>query len=96
MADTTKKTENNNPDYIVYFVPNRRNAFWTKIGAAWNHKDGKGMNIEQDFTPIGDGRIVLRDYAEAMKEQEETSTKKTKGEPYQPAQRYCPQNDVVQ
>ena len=49
------------------------------IGAAWNHKDGKGMNIEQDFTPIGDGRIVLRDYAEAMKEQEETSTKKPKG-----------------
>ena len=39
----TKETRN--PDYIVYFVPNRKNAFWTRIGAAWNHRDGKGLNI---------------------------------------------------
>ena len=80
MTDTKKNTENNNPDYIVYFVPNRRNAFWTKIGAAWNHKDGLGLNIETDFTPIGDGRTVLRDYEEVQKEKEQadTSTKKSK------------------
>lgn len=33
MAKETK-----NPDYIVYFVPHRKNAYWTRIGAAWNHK----------------------------------------------------------
>ena len=74
MTDTEKKNGNNSPDYIVYFVPNREKAFWTRIGAAWDHKDGLGLNIEHDFLPIGDGRIVLRDYEEATKEQDETAT----------------------
>lgn len=63
MAKETK-----NPDYIVYFVPHRKNAYWTRIGAAWNHKDGKGLNIETDFVPVGDGRFVLRDFEEARKD----------------------------
>ena len=56
--------QTNNPDFIVYFVPTRKNAFWTRIGAAWNHKDGRGLNIETDFVPVGDGRFVLRDFSE--------------------------------
>lgn len=63
MAKETKS-----PDYIVYFVPNRKNAFWTRIGAAWNHKDGKGLNIETDFVPVGDGRFVLRDFEEVNRD----------------------------
>lgn len=61
--------DNKTPDYIVYFVPNRKNAFWTRIGAAWNHKDGKGLNIETDFVPVGDGRFVLRDFEEVRNDE---------------------------
>jgi hypothetical protein len=69
MAKETK-----NQDYIVYFVPHRKDAFWIRIGAAWNHNDGKGLNIETDFMPVGDGRIVLRDFSEAPKDESKEAT----------------------
>jgi hypothetical protein len=56
-----------NPDYIVYFVPNRKNAFWTKCGAAWGHKDQLGFNVQLDFVPVGDGRLVMRDFKDTNK-----------------------------
>ncbi|MDF0523384.1 hypothetical protein P0R31_40135 [Bradyrhizobium yuanmingense] len=35
-------------------------AFWTKIGAAWPHEDGKSFNIQLSCLPFN-GRLVLRD-----------------------------------
>ena len=52
---------NTKPTLIAYAVKDRgRNAraIWTKIGAAWPHTDGKGLNLELEALPI-DGRIVL-------------------------------------
>lgn len=34
-------------------------AFWTKIGAAWPHEDGKGYNVQLNALPVN-GRIALR------------------------------------
>ncbi len=34
-------------------------ASWTPIGAAWPHKDGKGLSLTCDAVPLS-GRIVLR------------------------------------
>lgn len=76
MSETAKKTgKNNDPDYEVFFVPNRRNAYWTKFGAAWKNRDGKGYSIDHDFMPVGDGRIVLREY-EPQNDDEKPSSKK--------------------
>ena len=36
-------------------------SFWTRIGAAWPHKDGKGLNLVLSALPIN-GRLVLREY----------------------------------
>ncbi|HEY0329887.1 MAG TPA: hypothetical protein VGC77_12400 [Rhodopseudomonas sp.] len=36
------------------------NAFWTKVGAAWPHEDGKGFNITLTATPVS-GRLVIRE-----------------------------------
>jgi hypothetical protein len=36
-------------------------AFWTRIGSAWSHKDGKGLNLVLSALPIN-GRLVLREY----------------------------------
>lgn len=60
MTDT-----NNNaskvPTHVAYHVRDREGGkgFWTRIGAAWAHADGKGFNIQVDVMPL-DGRIALR------------------------------------
>jgi hypothetical protein len=48
------------PSHIAYHVrENDEKGYWTRIGAAWAHKDGKGFNIQVDVTPFS-GRITLR------------------------------------
>lgn len=32
---------------------------WTKVGAAWTHGDGEGLNLQLSVLPIS-GRLVLR------------------------------------
>ena len=48
------------PTLIAYSVRERegQKAVWTKIGAAWPHGNGKGLNLQLEALPIGD-RIVL-------------------------------------
>jgi hypothetical protein len=36
------------------------NAFWTKIGAAFPHEDGKGFNILLTAVPVN-GKLVVRE-----------------------------------
>ena len=36
-------------------------AYWTKIGAAWKHSKGDGMNVQMELMPVGTGRIVIRE-----------------------------------
>lgn len=50
------------PSHIVYQVRDGREGdkcFWTRIGAAWAHADGKGFNVQIETVPL-DGRITLR------------------------------------
>ena len=37
-----------------------KKAFWTKIGAAWPHKDGKGFSLKFAFYPAEGQAIQLR------------------------------------
>lgn len=58
------------PTHRVYTVRGEGDdAFWTRIGSCWPHKDGKGFNLQLDALPI-DGRLVLR---EPSAEDEKTS-----------------------
>ena len=61
--DTTK----NLPAYHVYHVTDtkadekgEKRGYWTKIGAAWPNKDGKGFSVQLDLLPP-DGRLILRE-----------------------------------
>lgn len=48
------------PTHHVFVVDGEgANAFWTKIGAAWQHADGKGLTIALNAIPL-DGRVVVR------------------------------------
>lgn len=49
------------PTLLAYHVAERgEKKFWTRVGAAWDHKDGEGYTVQLDLIPVGDGRIVLR------------------------------------
>ena len=56
----TPAASGNAPTHIAYQVRDGKDkGFWTRIGAAWQHKDGKGFNIQLDVVPL-DGRVQLR------------------------------------
>lgn len=59
-TDNTASTASKAPTHVAYHVrENKDKSFWTRIGAAWAHKDGKGFNIQIETVPL-DGRISLR------------------------------------
>jgi hypothetical protein len=65
---TTKTT--NAPAFILYRVEgDGQEANWTKIGAAWPNRDGKGFSIKCEAVPL-QGRIIMRAYQPKAKEEE--------------------------
>lgn len=62
MTDNTNQaTASKKPSHVAYQVRDRegKKGYWTRIGSAWAHADGKGFNIQLEVVPL-DGRIVLR------------------------------------
>ena len=62
MTDTANASNaSKKPSHIAYQVRDRvgKKGYWTRIGSAWAHADGKGFNIQMEVVPL-DGRIVLR------------------------------------
>ena len=63
MSDgkTNETTTSKAPSHVAYQVRDRegQKGFWTRIGSAWAHGDGKGFNVQLDVVPL-DGRITLR------------------------------------
>jgi len=50
------------PALIAYCVTERgEKSFWTRIGAAWDHEDAKGLTLQLEMVPVNGGRIVLRE-----------------------------------
>lgn len=66
-------TKNAKPTYDAFMVDGEsKDAFWTKIGAAWPHDDNKGFNIQLSAVPIN-GRVVLREHRERREDTEAKS-----------------------
>lgn len=62
QTSKSQTRESQPPALIAYHVTERgEKSFWTRIGAAWDHEDAKGMTLQLELTPIGAGRIVLRE-----------------------------------
>lgn len=58
--ENTNTQPHNAPDYIAWHVTEKsEKSYWTKVGAAWSHKDDKGFTLQLETCPIN-GRIVLR------------------------------------
>ena len=60
-TNTTTSTSSKTPSHVAYQVRDRdgKKGFWTRIGSAWAHSDGSGLNIQLECVPL-DGRITLR------------------------------------
>ena len=60
------------PSHFVYYVKRSNKAgekvkgHWTKVGAAWIHIDGKGLDVILGFMPVGEPRLVLRQASEKI------------------------------
>jgi hypothetical protein len=59
---TTETSASKKPTHTAYHVregKDGKKGFWTRIGAAWAHADGKGFSLQIEVAPL-DGRITLR------------------------------------
>jgi hypothetical protein len=58
---TSEANHSKSPTHVAYQVRDREGSksFWTRIGAAWAHADGKGFTVQLEAVPL-DGRVTLR------------------------------------
>ncbi len=56
------ETRKRKPTHAIYHVRGEgKEAYWTRVGAAWLHDDGGGLSLALDFVPVTDaGRLVVR------------------------------------
>lgn len=58
--ETTSRTQGKAPTHGVFVVEGEGDAaFWTRIGAAWAHRDEQGFNLNLAAVPLS-GRLVVR------------------------------------
>lgn len=65
---TTKTSKTNKLDFYVYIVQDGgegKKSFWTKVGIAYRHNDGQGLNLQLIANPV-DGKLTLREPSEPV------------------------------
>lgn len=61
---SNKQNEAKRPTHAIFQVlGDGDKARWIRVGAAWTHKDDKGLNLIFDAVPLS-GRTVLREISE--------------------------------
>lgn len=59
MTKTTSSPTSNAPAFIIWFVPERDGAPWSRIGALWPTKSGKGYRMSLDLVAVAAGHLVV-------------------------------------
>ena len=54
---------------VFHVVEGTEKSRWTKIGVGWSHKDEDGMNLIINYTPLVNGRTVIRKVKPKQEEQ---------------------------
>jgi hypothetical protein len=66
------------PSHGIYVVEGEGDsAFWHRVGSAWPHKDGKGLNLQIPAGMAISGRVALRELT-AKDEEEDNKSKRKK------------------
>jgi hypothetical protein len=71
------------PSHECFVVEEReegKKAYWTRIGSAWPHKDGKGFNLQLSALPANGDRLVLRELAKPDRDEETQDSGRTRTE----------------
>jgi hypothetical protein len=56
-----KQTASKAPTHEVFHVTgDKEKGRWTKIGIGWQHQDGEGLNLIISYSPLVEGRTVVR------------------------------------
>ncbi len=65
MKDIENTKQVKKPDYVAYNVQETQDGkgIWNRVGAAWEHKDGQGFELNLSSLPVN-GRITLRELCE--------------------------------
>lgn len=64
--DEQGHTEKTMPSHIAYQVRETEDkSYFNNIGAAYEHRDGQGYNIQLDSVPV-DGKVTLRSFEERL------------------------------
>ena len=61
---TKNQTTPKRPTHRVYAVTKTEGSdkgFWTTIGAAWAHQDGKGFSVKLDYLQLTGAEIAIRE-----------------------------------
>ncbi|MEW7987666.1 MAG: hypothetical protein AB2799_17910 [Candidatus Thiodiazotropha sp.] len=82
MKDQDNNTYSKKPDFVAYTVQQSRDGkgYWNRIGAAWEHRDGKGLEIDLASLPVN-GRLTLREMREERMKGYEDERKESIEEP---------------
>lgn len=58
----TQDQRKRKPTHAIWHVRGEsKDAYWTRLGAAWLHDDGEGLSLALEFVPTrDDGRLVIR------------------------------------
>lgn len=78
--NTQQQAAPSKPSHIAYQVrENGDKAYFNNIGAAFEHKDGKGYNINLDAVPV-DGKVTLRTFEERLQKVQNGSDRNSRGQ----------------
>jgi CHC2 zinc finger len=77
----SKAMSGGKPSHKAFVVEDKEEGsdekpFWTRVGSAWPHGDGKGLNIQIASGVSVSGRLVLREYTEKDAEEDEKKSAK--------------------
>lgn len=77
----SEKETSKAPSFEAFQVKDGKSgeSYFTRVGAAFAHKDGQGHTIALDAIPV-DGRIVLRSPKERLDETREPQAKEGRSE----------------
>ena len=67
---TNETNSKRQPTHLIWQVIGENDkARWIRVGAAWTHKDGKGLMLKFDAYPVV-GHIAIREISEQVKSAE--------------------------
>lgn len=65
---TRNDNTNKRPTHVIWQVTGEgEQSRWTRVGAAWPNRDGKGLRLVFDAVPVT-GRTMLREIGEQQPE----------------------------